>query len=387
MVERGPSARIQGKAGFDDLFRVPQREAALLEGGERDRAVIVDLFGHREPRPGLGRAGVQRDAGLRGERAPRVLARTRPGVRRGCLRVGEPAESGEEVHDVALDHRRRPPRIGELIEHGASLDGLLGREPPQLVFELVLGHALILSHLCSIATYTVNYILVTLFYAIHRPAHPADRYAGRMSTSPRNAVNQVRDAGRTQAVIIGGGINGIAAFRDLALQGVEVVLVERGDFASGASAASSHMVHGGIRYLENGEFRLVRESVRERNDLLKTAPHFVKPLKTTVPIYSFWSGLLQAPMKFVFGRKGKPAERGAALIKVGLTMYDLFVGPTRRTPWHRFRGRAASLRELPASTRTSSSRRHTSTRRCTIPSGSRSTCSPTASSRIAARTR
>ena len=168
-----------------------------------------------------------------------------------------------------------------------------------------------------------------------------------MSASPRNAVNQVRDAGRTQAVIIGGGINGIAAFRDLALQGVEVVLVERGDFASGASAASSHMVHGGIRYLENGEFRLVRESVRERNDLLKTAPHFVKPLKTTVPIYSFWSGLLQAPMKFVFGRKGKPAERGAALIKVGLTMYDLFVGPTRRTPWHRFRGRAASLRELP----------------------------------------
>ncbi|MGO1265612.1 glycerol-3-phosphate dehydrogenase/oxidase [Microbacterium gubbeenense] len=168
-----------------------------------------------------------------------------------------------------------------------------------------------------------------------------------MSASPRNVVNQVRDAGRTQVVIIGGGINGIAAFRDLALQGVEVVLVERGDFASGASAASSHMVHGGIRYLENGEFRLVRESVRERNDLLKTAPHFVKPLKTTVPIYSFWSGLLQAPMKFVFGRKGKPAERGAALIKVGLTMYDLFVGPTRRTPWHRFRGRAASLRELP----------------------------------------
>ena len=145
VIERGPPARIQREAGFDDLFRVPQGEAALLEGGERDGAVIVDLFGHREPRPGLGRAGVQRDAGLRGERAPRVLTRTRPRKRRGRLRVGEPAEAGEEVHDVALDHRRRPPRIGELIEHGASLDGLLGREPPQLVFELVLGHALILS--------------------------------------------------------------------------------------------------------------------------------------------------------------------------------------------------------------------------------------------------
>ena len=168
-----------------------------------------------------------------------------------------------------------------------------------------------------------------------------------MSAPERSAVSQVREQGRAQVVIIGGGINGISTFRDLALQGVDVLLVERNDFASGASAASSHMVHGGIRYLENGEFRLVHESVTERNDLLKTAPHFVKPLKTTVPIYHFWSGLLQAPLKFVFGRKGKPAERGAALIKIGLTIYDLFVGPGRRTPWHRFHGREASLRELP----------------------------------------
>ena len=168
-----------------------------------------------------------------------------------------------------------------------------------------------------------------------------------MNATERNVVTQVREGGRAQVVIIGGGINGISTFRDLALQGVDVLLVEKNDFASGASAASSHMVHGGIRYLENGEFRLVHESVTERNDLLKTAPHFVKPLKTTVPIYHFWSGLLQAPLKFVFGRKGKPAERGAALIKIGLTIYDLFVGPGRRTPWHRFRGQVASLRELP----------------------------------------
>ena len=68
-----------------------------------------------------------------------------------------------------------------------------------------------------------------------------------------------------------------------------MVLVERGDFASGATAASSHMIHGGLRYLENGELRLVRESVHERNALLRIAPHFVKPLRTTIPIYSTFS--------------------------------------------------------------------------------------------------
>ena len=72
-------------------------------------------------------------------------------------------------------------------------------------------------------------------------------------------------------LIIGGGINGLAAFRDLAMQGVDVALVEKDDFVSGASAASSHMIHGGIRYLENGEFRLVHEAVTERNSLLKRA--------------------------------------------------------------------------------------------------------------------
>ncbi|HEX9387590.1 MAG TPA: FAD-dependent oxidoreductase, partial [Anaerolineales bacterium] len=73
---------------------------------------------------------------------------------------------------------------------------------------------------------------------------------------------------RVSVLIVGGGINGIGAFRDLALNGVDVLLVEKGDFCSGASAASSHMAHGGIRYLENGEFRLVREAVQERNRLL-----------------------------------------------------------------------------------------------------------------------
>ncbi len=151
-----------------------------------------------------------------------------------------------------------------------------------------------------------------------------------------------------EVVIIGGGINGIATFRDLALQGVDVVLVERDDFVSGASSASSHMIHGGIRYLENGEFRLVRESVEERNGLIRIAPHYVKPLETTVPIFSTFSGILSAPLRFLTHKQGKPTERGAALIKAGLTIYDSFSRDGGSVPRHRFHGRTRSLAELPA---------------------------------------
>ena len=149
-----------------------------------------------------------------------------------------------------------------------------------------------------------------------------------------------------QVLVIGGGINGIATFRDLALQGVEVILVERDDYASGASAASSHMIHGGIRYLENGEFRLVRESVQERNGLLRIAPHYVKPLETTIPIFSTFSGILAAPLRFVTHKQGKPKERGAALIKIGLTAYDSFSRDGGAVPRHRFLGRKKALAEL-----------------------------------------
>ena len=149
-------------------------------------------------------------------------------------------------------------------------------------------------------------------------------------------------------LVIGGGINGIATFRDLALQGVDVVLVERDDFVSGASSASSHMIHGGIRYLENGEFRLVQESVEERNGLIRIAPHYVKPLETTVPIFSTFSGILSAPLRFLTHRQGRPTERGAALIKAGLTIYDSFSRDGGAVPRHRFHGAKQSLAELPA---------------------------------------
>jgi glycerol-3-phosphate dehydrogenase len=143
-------------------------------------------------------------------------------------------------------------------------------------------------------------------------------------------------------LIVGGGINGIGVFRDLALNGVDVLLVERADFCSGASAASSHMAHGGIRYLENGEFRLVREAVNERNRLIRNAPHLVKPLPTTIPIFKRWSGLLNAPLKFL-GLLDRPSERGALIIKLGLMMYDAFTGGSRAVPRHTFLGRKESL--------------------------------------------
>lgn len=164
----------------------------------------------------------------------------------------------------------------------------------------------------------------------------------------RPAVTAAREAGRATVLVIGGGINGIATFRDLALQGVDVLLVERGDFASGASAASSHMIHGGIRYLENGEFRLVKESVQERNGLLRIAPHYVKPLRTTIPIYSTFKGVLSAPVRFLTHHRGRPTERGALLIKVGLAIYDTFSRAGGTVPRHRFLGRRRSLQQLPA---------------------------------------
>ena len=149
-------------------------------------------------------------------------------------------------------------------------------------------------------------------------------------------------------LIIGGGINGLATFRDLALQGVDVALVERGDYVSGASSASSHMVHGGIRYLENGEFRLVKEAVVERNRLLKNAPHYVKPLRTTIPIFSTFSGILAAPWRLLVTHgSGKPKERGAVLIKTGLVIYDTFSRDGGQVPRHSFVAKKRSLQRFP----------------------------------------
>ena len=155
-------------------------------------------------------------------------------------------------------------------------------------------------------------------------------------------LSVIKENPNISVLIVGGGINGIGTFRDLAANGVDVLLVERGDFCSGASAASSHMAHGGIRYLENGEFRLVREAVQERNRMLVNAPHLVKPLPTAVPIFKPFSGLLNAPMKFL-GLLDKPSERGSLVIKIGLMFYDAFTGKQRTVPRHTFLSRAKAL--------------------------------------------
>ena len=160
------------------------------------------------------------------------------------------------------------------------------------------------------------------------------------------ALAHRREKPEVSVLIIGGGVNGIGVFRDLAAQGVDALLVDRGDFCSGTSAGSSHMLHGGLRYLENGEFRLVKEALHERDRLLRNAPHYAKPLRTTVPIYRWFSGLLNAPLKFL-GLLDRPGERGALVIKLGLLLYDFFARDSRVMPRHEFRLRRSALAAYP----------------------------------------
>jgi glycerol-3-phosphate dehydrogenase len=102
--------------------------------------------------------------------------------------------------------------------------------------------------------------------------------------------------------IIGGGINGAGIARDAAGRGLKVVLIEQSDLASGTSSASSKLIHGGLRYLEHGELRLVHEALREREVLLRVAPHLIRPLRFVLPI--------------------NPARRSAIVLRLGLLLYD-----------------------------------------------------------------
>ncbi|MES2550746.1 MAG: FAD-dependent oxidoreductase, partial [Pseudomonadota bacterium] len=160
-------------------------------------------------------------------------------------------------------------------------------------------------------------------------------------------IARIAENSAFDVIVVGGGINGIGVFHDLAHQGVRVLLVERNDFCSGCSAAPSRMIHGGLRYLENGEFSLVRESLVERDRLLRNAPHLVRPLPTTIPIDRFASGLANAVWSFL-GFTGRPSPRGALPINMGLMLYDAITGRGRMLPRHRFRGRAATKAAFPA---------------------------------------
>jgi glycerol-3-phosphate dehydrogenase len=102
--------------------------------------------------------------------------------------------------------------------------------------------------------------------------------------------------------VIGGGINGTGIARDAAGRGLRVVLVEQNDLASGTSSASSKLIHGGLRYLEHGEFRLVHEALREREVLLRAAPHLIRPLRFVMPI--------------------NETRRSPSILRLGLLLYD-----------------------------------------------------------------
>lgn len=112
----------------------------------------------------------------------------------------------------------------------------------------------------------------------------------------------IADAAEFDLAIIGGGINGCGIARDAAGRGLKVLLVEQGDFASATSSWSSKLIHGGLRYLEQYQFRLVREALQEREVLLKIAPHLVRPLAFILP--------------------HDEAMRPAWMIRMGLFLYD-----------------------------------------------------------------
>ncbi|MEQ1689950.1 MAG: glycerol-3-phosphate dehydrogenase/oxidase, partial [Gemmatimonas sp.] len=115
----------------------------------------------------------------------------------------------------------------------------------------------------------------------------AERLAirGPVAVAARQAVLATLAADAFDLVVIGGGITGAGVAREAALAGLRVALLERDDFASGTSSRSSRLIHGGVRYLEHGHFSLVFESSRERRLLLALAPHLVRPLAFTWPVY------------------------------------------------------------------------------------------------------
>jgi glycerol-3-phosphate dehydrogenase len=171
---------------------------------------------------------------------------------------------------------------------------------------------------------------------------PTSRFTAR-----EQRLEQIDQSPKFDVLIIGGGINGVGLFRDLALQNVSVALVEKTDWCAGTSAASGRVIHGGLRYLENGEFRLVREALHERNRLLKNAPHYVKPLPIMIPVFTWFDGVVYS-MKQFLRLQDKPGNRGVFMIKAGLTMYDLFSGRDQPLPRHRFVSKAKSLSQRPS---------------------------------------
>ncbi|HEY0665331.1 MAG TPA: glycerol-3-phosphate dehydrogenase/oxidase [Gallionella sp.] len=134
-------------------------------------------------------------------------------------------------------------------------------------------------------------------------------------------------------LVCGGGIYGAWTAYDAALRGLRVAIVEQGDWAGGTSSASSKLIHGGLRYLETYDFRLVRKALKERQMLLGAAPHRVWPLRFGVPVY-------------------EDSRAGMLKLEAGLTLYDILAGISGDDMAHRrysragFSGRFAFLRDV-----------------------------------------
>ncbi|MDT7690619.1 MAG: glycerol-3-phosphate dehydrogenase [Acidobacteriota bacterium] len=129
-------------------------------------------------------------------------------------------------------------------------------------------------------------------------------------------------------VIIGAGVNGCGVARDASMRGLRVLLLDKGDISSGTTAASTRLIHGGLRYLEHGEVGLVRESLRERETLLRrVAPHLVRPLAMLVPIYS-------------------ARRRGTLTIRAGMLAYDA-LSSSKSLPRHRMLDAPEALAHAP----------------------------------------
>ncbi|MBI3223251.1 MAG: glycerol-3-phosphate dehydrogenase/oxidase [Nitrosomonadales bacterium] len=129
-------------------------------------------------------------------------------------------------------------------------------------------------------------------------------------------------------LVCGGGIYGAWAAYDAALRGLKVAIVEQGDWACATSSASSKLIHGGLRYLETYDFKLVRKALKERQLLLKLAPHRVWQLRFGVPVYA-------------------DSRVGMLRLKAGLTLYDLLAGGAAPGMGHRHFGRAAFAEHFP----------------------------------------
>jgi glycerol-3-phosphate dehydrogenase len=130
-----------------------------------------------------------------------------------------------------------------------------------------------------------------------------------------------------QVLIVGGGIIGCGAARDAALRGLRVALVERDDFGAGTTSRSTRLIHGGLRYLQQYDFKLVREDLRERETLLRIASHLVRPLPFLVPMYRF-----------------SPFDR--LQLRAGMLFYDL-LSFDRGLPGHAFLTAAETLKAEP----------------------------------------